>query len=121
MSADIPEDAIPQVLAEIQVGDGLTLSAAGRLFPAHRGVGTVNPSTTFRWVKKGSRTPDGRLVKLEACRVGSRWLTSRGAIARFVAALTDAANPLPLPPIRTPAARTKAAEQAEAKLREMGA
>ena len=125
MSANSPQEAIPQVLAEIQAGGGLTLSAAGRMFPAHRGEGTINPSTIFRWVTKGSRTSDGRLVKLEAARVGGRWLTSKGAIARLIATLTDAATPTPPPSpppvIRTPAARAQAAERAVAKLRSMGA
>src|SRR5437588_5416327 len=82
----------PQVLNEIQTGDGLSLSAAGRLFPAHRGDGTLDPSTIFRWVKAGSRSAAGQLVRLEAVRVGGRWLTSRGAVARFVSALTAAAD-----------------------------
>lgn len=52
-------DPVTQVLSEIQNGGGLGLSAAGRLFPAHRGEGSVNPSTVFRWVKKGAKYPPG--------------------------------------------------------------
>ena len=117
-------DPVPQVLTEIQSGGGLGLSAAGRLFPGHRGNNTVDPSTVFRWVTKGMRTPDGRTVKLEAVRVGGRWLTSKGAVARFVGALTAAADPAstdPAPAPRTPAARRRAAEHAVAKLKDMGA
>jgi len=64
------------------------------------------------------------VVKLEAVRVGGRWLTSKGAVARFVSALTTAADPnttSPPPQIRTPAARQRAAEAAAAKLQRMGA
>jgi hypothetical protein len=111
------------VLTEIQSGEGLSLSASGRMFPGHRGGKSVDPSTVFRWVTKGTRTPGGHLVKLEAVRVGVRWLTSRGAIARFVAALTAAADPTPTTsaPTRTPTARQRATEKAVAALKKMGA
>jgi hypothetical protein len=114
--------AVPGVLSEIQAGEGLPLSAAGRLFPGHRGGPSVDPSTVFRWVTKGT-TAGGRTVKLEAVRAGSRWLTSRGAVARFVAALTDAAVPgaaPTAPTARTPTAR-RAAARATAALKAMGA
>jgi hypothetical protein len=117
-------DSVSEVLTEIQSGAGLSLSAAGRLFPGHRGGAAVDPSTVFRWVTKGTRTHAGQLVKLEAVRVGGRWLTSRGAVARFVAALTEAADPSTSPPppaTRTPTASRRAAAAADAKLQRMGA
>ncbi len=125
--ADIVSEAdpVPRLLTEIQAGEGLSLSAAGRLFPGHRGNGTVDPSTVFRWVTKGMRTTDRRVVKLEAVRVGGRWLTSRGAVARFVSALTAAAAPTSgttvTPAPRTPAARRTASELAAQELKRMGA
>ena len=122
--ADSEVDPVPQVLTEIQSGGGLSLSAAGRLFPAHRGEGTVDPSTVFRWVTRGTRAADGRPVRLEAVRVGGRWLTSRGAVARFVTTLTTAADPNPrttAPVPRTPTARHQASEKAAATLKRMGA
>jgi hypothetical protein len=118
-------DSVPQVLTEIQGGDGLSLSGAGRLFPGHRGGNSVDPSTVFRWVTKGMRTPDGRFVRLEAVRVGARWLTSRPAVTRFVAALTAAADPSPAtpspPPARTSAARRKSCDRAIRNLKARGA
>src|SRR5688572_28045901 len=99
MAEVVPET--PSVFSEIQSGGGLSLSAAGRLFPGHRGGKSVDPSTVFRWVTKGLRTPAGRVVKLAAVRVGGRWLTSNPSVAWFVAALTDDAVPAadaPLPP-----------------------
>jgi hypothetical protein len=114
----------PPVLAEIQSGDGLSLAAAGRLFPGHRGSPAVDPSTVFRWKAKGLPA-GGRTVKLEAVRVGGRWLTSGAAVARFVAALTAAAAPpdpvSSQPATRTPTARRRAAEKAAAALKAMGA
>lgn len=118
---DTHRESIPQVLNEIQSGEGLSLSAAGRLFPAHRGPGTVDPSTVFRWVTKGAKTPAGSLMKLEAVRVGGRWLTSRSALTRFVAALTAAVDPTPPPPPRSATERKKASDAAGKKLAQMGA
>ncbi len=118
-------ETVQPVLAEIKAGEGLSLSAAGRLFPGHRGGKSVDPSTVFRWVTKGTRTHGGSAVKLEAARVGGRWLTSQGAVARFVAALTEAANPTSTtaaaPATRTPVARSRAVEKAVATLKAMGA
>jgi hypothetical protein len=117
------DGSIPQVLNEIQAGEGLSLSAAGRLFPGHRGGKSVDPSTIFRWLTKGLKTPDARVVKLEAVRVGGRWLSSKGAVARFVSALTAAASPNATPTtftIRTSTSAKRAAAAA-AKLQRMGA
>ena len=47
------------LLAEIAAGEGINLAAAGRLFPGHRGGPAVDPSTVFRWVKKGRTAGDG--------------------------------------------------------------
>lgn len=113
------------VLTEIQSGEGLSLAAAGRLFPGHRGGRAVDPSTVFRWVTKGTAV-GGQTVKLEAVRAGARWLTSRPAVGRFVTALTAAASPAPARPdppraTRSPTARQRAAAHAAATLEAMGA
>lgn len=121
MADHIPDaDGVPQVLHEIQSGQGLSLSAAGRMFPAHRGSGTVDPSTVWRWVTRGAQAADGRPVKLEAVRLPGSWRTSRPAVARFVAALTPAPDPT-TPPARTPAARKRACDRATRRLQQMGA
>lgn len=117
-------DSVPDVLSEIHRGEGLSLAAAGRLFPGHRGGNSVYPSTVFRWVVKGSRTPTGASVRLDAVRVGGRWLTSRAAVARFVAALTAAVDPAPTdstPAVRPPSARRKSADRAARELERRGA
>ena len=112
------------VLPEILSGDSLALSAAARLLPAHRGPGRASASTVWRWIRTGTRTLDGQVVRLEAARVGGRWLTSRAALARFAAALTEAAetDPTPTtPPARPPAASRRAAEQFNERLKRRGA
>jgi len=92
-------DSTPSVLSEIVAGDALGLSAAARLLPAHRGEGRVCASTIWRWIKTGTRTSDGRVVKLEAARIGTRWLTSQAALTRYMTALTpvtpEATSPAP--------------------------
>lgn len=120
MSRPTPTSDSPEVLIEIQNGDGLSLSAAGRLFPAARGNGPgVDASTVFRWARKGSKAADGRLVHLESVRVGGRWLTSRQAVTRFVAALsTPASDSTPLP--RSPSARSRHSRRAAEHLAESG-
>jgi hypothetical protein len=92
VSDTLQADTIPLVLTEIQNGDGLTLSAAGRLLPGHRSNSTTDPSTVFRWITRGSKA-GGRVVRLEAARIGAKWYTSRGAITRFSIALTPTADP----------------------------
>ena len=99
------------------------MPAAGRLFPGHRGSKFVGPSTPFRWSTKGVKTASGEVIKLEAVRVGTRWLTSRSAVARFVAALTAAATPQSkvAEPARTPTQRQRAADRAASELKRRGA
>ncbi|MCE9566555.1 MAG: hypothetical protein K8U57_31410 [Planctomycetes bacterium] len=71
----------------------------------------------WRWRNTGARATDGTLVKLECVRVGGRWLTSRGAVARFVSALTDASTSVESSPIpRSPAQRRKALAVTDKKL-----
>jgi len=51
-----------------------------------------------RWILNGTKRQDGQLVRLEALRMGSRWITSVEAIQRFAEALTPGAQPAPKPP-----------------------
>lgn len=64
------------------------------------------------------------MVKLEACRVGSRWLTSGAPVARLVLALTTAAErtvAMLMPPNRTLSALRWACEKTLADLATRGA
>lgn len=97
----------------------ISLSQAAARFPGHRGAERLHPATLTRWILKGVLAVDGRRVKLEAVRLGCRWLTSEPALQRFADALsvppTAGAHP------RTPTARQKASARADAELRAMGA
>ncbi|MDB5311929.1 MAG: hypothetical protein JWO38_6131 [Gemmataceae bacterium] len=83
-----------------------------------RGAKRPHPSTPIRWATSGARAVDGRVVKLEAVRLGCRWLSSEAAFARFMTAL---ATPLGQEPVRSPASRNRASERAAAELEKMGA
>ena len=97
----------------------ISLSQAAARYPGHRGAKRLHPATLTRWILNGVRAIDGRRVKLEAVRLGCRWLTSEAALRRFAEALT--APPPDSPPTRTPTDRRRASEQADAELRAMGA
>jgi hypothetical protein len=79
----------------------------------------IHFSTIWRWILKGVKTPTG-VVRLEAVRVGSRWVTSQEAIARFCERLTPRLDSDPSPTPRSPAARTRASERAAAELERLG-
>lgn len=86
---------MPPVLAEILGGDSLSLAAAARLVPPHRGTGAgSDPSRTFRWIMTGLKAQCGVIVKLEAIRTGGKWTTSRAALGRFFVALSADAPPV---------------------------
>ena len=96
----------------------ITLSQAASRYPGHRGARRLHPATLTRWILRGVLALDGGRIRLEAIRVGCRWLTSEGALARFATALGTPGVPVP---VRSPADRTTASEDAEKRLRDMGA
>jgi hypothetical protein len=113
-------DSLPlDVRAEIIRDGGLGLPQIARRFPPYRQGRPVNPSTVWRWITEGVRLPDGTRVRLEAARVGGRWLTSAPALARFMAAQTPRlGEPAPAP--RTPGRRRRASEAAARELEKAG-
>jgi hypothetical protein len=107
-----PSDTIAALLPEVEAGHGLSMGPAGRV------LGGIDPSSVFRFVTRGTRTADGRLVKLEAIRIGAKWVTTRPAISRYLRAL---ANPIEATPAKpnTPKLSKPSNSSAE-KLRAMG-
>jgi hypothetical protein len=98
----------------------LSLSDAARLIPPVRRGRPVSFQCVLRWVLVGSKTPSGELVKLEALRLGGRWVTSLEALQRFAESLTPQSENTPASPPRTPRQRRRAAERAEEKLEQLG-
>jgi hypothetical protein len=71
------------IMAEVMAGQGIELTDVAKLVPGH-------PSTAWRWITAGAAMPDGTRLKLEAVRCGGRWVTTKAALRRFLAALTAA-------------------------------
>jgi hypothetical protein len=90
----------------------ITLVEAARLVPPGRGGRPTHLSTLLRWINPGVRG-----VRLEAARLGGRWVTSHEALQRFAERLT-AARASPPPPVR--AGRASAAEAVEQELSRLG-
>ena len=100
---------------------GLSLAEAAKLIPPSRGGKRTHLSTILRWILHGAKGPQGSVVRLEAVRLGGRWLTTYEAIHRFTERLTpqlDSAALTATP--RTPGKRQRAAEQTARELDEIG-
>jgi hypothetical protein len=65
----------------------LGFAAAGRRLPGRDGK-HVHPATLTRWALNGVRGASGETIRLEAVRVGGRWVTSAEALERFAKRLT---------------------------------
>ncbi len=105
---------MPSILSETT----LSLADAVCRLPRGRDGNPICFSTVFRWAMRGIIAPSGERVRLEAIRLGGRWITSHEALQRFVERLTpdlgDADS------VRTPAARKRAGEVVSKKLEKMG-
>lgn len=110
------------VIHEIVNGQGVPLSEVAELRPSPRSRnGRSHTTTPLRWVRCGVKRPDGTVVRLEAARVGTRWLTSRAAIVRFINALTPTGRPSPTSPTLSAAVDPRRVKAAAAKLEAAGA
>jgi hypothetical protein len=98
----------------------IRLLDAARLVPAARNGKRTHLSTLLRWILRGAKGPSGTLVKLEAIRLGNRWMTSREALQRFAERLTPAQDTAPRPMPRSMAARERAIRRAEKFLDSVG-
>jgi hypothetical protein len=109
-----------QLLEELEAGQGEILTRAARRVPRSRQDRPVTHSCLFRWLTTGVRGPDGQRVKLEAARLGGRWVTTAGAIRRFIAAQTPSLDTEGAETPRTAARRQRASERAAQQLEDLG-
>jgi hypothetical protein len=109
-----------QLLEEIEAGLGEPLTRAARRVPRTRQDRPVTLSCLLRWITLGVIGPNGERIKLEAARLAGRWLTTPGAIRRFVAAQTPCQDTTPITPRTGRGMRQRAAEQAGQQLDQMG-
>ena len=112
-------------MLDLTVEVPLALAAAAKLVPPGRNGKRTHLSTLLRWITCGAKSPSGETVRLEAVRLGGRWITSREALQRFAEALTppssmseqgDAASPS----LRSPAQRRRGSERAADELKRVG-
>ena len=104
------------ISAEVLAGTGLSLAKAARHIPPFRNNKPTSPSTIYRWIAVGVTLANGMRLRLEAIRLGGRWLTSTQAIERFILAQTPKFDETPIPSPRTTTQRAKAAERAGRQL-----
>jgi hypothetical protein len=93
--------------------------AARRLPPGRRGR-PVSFSCVLRWITDGIPGPGGSRIKLEAVRVGGRWLTSDEALARWAERLTPRLDSEPALGPRSLARRERDSERAARELDRAG-
>ena len=98
----------------------IPLAQAAHLIPPARRGKKTHLSTLLRWILRGARGPSGEIVRLDAIRIGGRWMTSREVLQRFAEALTPRLDAPPPPTPRTPTARARASEKAARELEKMG-
>jgi hypothetical protein len=99
----------------------IPLAVAAKLVPPGRNGKRTHISTLLRWILRGAKSPSGQLVRLEAARLGSRWVTSRAALQRFAEKLTPVLNDATAPrQIRGPGQRQRASERAARELAKEG-
>jgi hypothetical protein len=109
---------VSQVAAEVSQGDAVSTSGVGRMLPGRSPGKTVDPSTVFRWISHGIRRSDGARVRLEAIKIGGRFITSKAAVQRFLVASNEAETVNTSEATETKQTR---AAKASAKLEAMGA
>lgn len=67
----------------------ISLTEVCALLPGARGAKRLHRQTIARWIEKGVKGKSGERVKLEAKRVGHRWLTTAAAVEVFFALLAE--------------------------------
>ena len=98
----------------------INLSQVGNYLPPGRRGKRVSLSCALRWILNGVRLASGEVVRLEAVRVGGRWITSVEALERFATAQTPRLDDAPARPIRTAQARERGARRAAKQLERAG-
>jgi hypothetical protein len=107
-------------MIDLAIEKTFPLSQASKFLPSARKGRPVSLSCLLRWVLDGVKLKDGRRIRLEALRLGGKWVTSMEAIQRFAEAQTPTLEfrrqTLPQSPVR----RRKAAERAAKELERIG-
>jgi hypothetical protein len=106
---------------DLTIETPLSLAAAAKLVPPARNGKRTHISTLLRWILSGATAPGGTRVRLEAVRLGGRWMTSREAIQRFGERLTPRLDSdTDVPVVRTAAHRKRSDQRAAKELDKIG-
>src|SRR3712207_737163 len=106
---------------DLTTESSIPLAAAAALVPPGRNGKKTHISTLLRWIRDGAKGPGGERVRLEAVRLGGRWLTTRGALQRFGEGLTPRHHSAGCrPPPRAAGQRSQACEEAGRELDRIG-
>jgi hypothetical protein len=111
--------ASQELLDEIERGEGESLMTAAKRMPSSRKGRPVTMSCVLRWILTGVLDTNGLRVHLDGCRLAGRWLTTPGAIRRFIVAQTPDLHQKPAS-TKSSTRQQQAAEQAGRKLAKMG-
>src|SRR5947209_1904698 len=114
----VHEEAIMPI--ELRNETTISLSQAARLLPPGRRGRPVTLSCVLRWVLDGVKLPSGEVVRLEAVRLGGRWITSVEALERFADRQTPRLGDASTKSFRTPVPRSRAAQRADKHLAAIG-
>src|SRR5262249_3804223 len=98
----------------------LSLTAAARMLPPGRRGRPVTLSCVLRWILDGVKLPSGEVVRLEASRLGGRWITSVEALERFAERQTPRLDEDHAPGPGSPTKRQRASERAAKELERVG-
>jgi hypothetical protein len=122
LGPQIASESDEAAMIDLRNEELISLAQATKRVPPARQGKTTHLSTVLRWILQGARAPNGSRVKLEAVRLGARWMTSEQALERFALRLTpspDQAQGNGERP-RSPANRKRASERAARLLDEIG-
>lgn len=100
----------------------LTVSQVCRRLPGARGARHVTPSTVTRWILTGCPARDGRRVRLNAIRVGGRWMIRPADLDGFFTALAaETAEPPVVQQTKKTEQRRRSSQRAADELARRGA
>ena len=107
-------------MLDLNVEQPISLAAAAVLVPPARSGKRTAFQTILRWVTCGAKGPGGVRVRLEAIRLGGRWMTSHASLQRFAERLTPRLDTVSGETPRTPTRRAQAAGRAGKELDQIG-
>lgn len=121
--AALAEETVASLIDRILQEGPIGLSTGGRLLGSLRDGKPVHPATLSRWIGQGIRLADGTRLRLEAITIGSKWVTSRAALIRFIEKqqLQQSADCAAEDAVRSPSSFDRSAKRAGDELQRMGA